>query len=250
MRTACQNLRNPREPTAKEFEDMAKALVEKYPCVGQLYDEEKKDFRSVGKDERLQLTQEQKNKLHVSLNVCLYNTYFVRVEQRKRVEFCDIDIKKRFSHFLTDFTWHSFTCTVVHKTSQIRLHFGEFRLQCLNRTSKYNTMSFERKKKSCCNIEAGFILIVFTPYTCLHNLQVINFPSLCVRCFAVRKYKVKLTISLLFCLDFHFKQAEKNGMPMKDQLKNLKAKCLPGHISESLNYQNVVSIIALISEIA
>ena len=27
MRTACQNLRNPREPTAKEFEDMAKALV-------------------------------------------------------------------------------------------------------------------------------------------------------------------------------------------------------------------------------
>ena len=108
MRTACQNLRNPREPTAKEFEDMAKALVEKYPCVGQLYDEEKKDFRSVGKDERLQLTQEQKNKLHVSLNVCLYNTYFVRVEQGKRVEFCDIDIKKRFSHFLTDFTLHSF----------------------------------------------------------------------------------------------------------------------------------------------
>ena len=84
------------------------ALVEKYQCVGQLYDEEKKDFRSVGKDERLQLTQEQKNKLHVSLNVCLYNTYFVRMEQRKRVEFCDIDIKKRFSHFLTDFTLHSF----------------------------------------------------------------------------------------------------------------------------------------------
>ena len=75
MRTACQNLRSPREPTAKEFDDMAKALIEKYPCVGQLYDEEKKDFRPVGKDERLRLTQEQKNKLHVSLDVFLDKTY-------------------------------------------------------------------------------------------------------------------------------------------------------------------------------
>ena len=74
MRTACQNLRSPREPTAKEFEDMAKALVEKYPCLGQLYDEEKKYFRPVGKDKRARLTQEQNNKLHVSLEVCLDKT--------------------------------------------------------------------------------------------------------------------------------------------------------------------------------
>ena len=77
MHTACQNLRSPRELTAKEFEDMAKALVEKYPCVGQLYDEEKKDFRPVGNDERLKLTQEQKHKLHVSLDECLYKTYIL-----------------------------------------------------------------------------------------------------------------------------------------------------------------------------
>ena len=79
MHTACQNLRSPRELTAKEFEDMAKALVEKYPCVGQLYDEEKKDFRPVGNDERLKLTQEQKHKLHVSLDECLYKTYILFV---------------------------------------------------------------------------------------------------------------------------------------------------------------------------
>ncbi len=58
MRASCQSLPAPREPTIAELEDMAKALAKKYPCVGRLYDDITKEFKSFPKEERPDLTEE------------------------------------------------------------------------------------------------------------------------------------------------------------------------------------------------
>lgn len=44
MRTACQSMPTPREPTSTELEDMAKVLVRKFPCIGRLFDDNKQEF--------------------------------------------------------------------------------------------------------------------------------------------------------------------------------------------------------------
>jgi hypothetical protein len=38
--------------------DMAKALAKKYPCVGRLYDDITKEFKTIPKEERSDLTEE------------------------------------------------------------------------------------------------------------------------------------------------------------------------------------------------
>lgn len=66
MRTACQNLATPREPTNNEMEDMAKALVKKYPSIVRLYDYGEKEYMTISEDKKCDLTQEQKSQFHVS----------------------------------------------------------------------------------------------------------------------------------------------------------------------------------------
>ena len=53
--------------------DMAKALAKKYPCVGRLYDDITKEFKTIPKEERSDLTEEQKSQLHVSYSICSKN---------------------------------------------------------------------------------------------------------------------------------------------------------------------------------
>ena len=67
MRTSCQNLPTPREPTSTELEDMAKALVRKFPCVGRLFDNNENEFKTLTEEERCDLTEEQRSQLHVSV---------------------------------------------------------------------------------------------------------------------------------------------------------------------------------------
>lgn len=66
MRTATQSLPASREPTNGEIEDMAKALCKRFPCTQQVYDDDRKEFRSIDDVERCNLTEAQKNQLHVS----------------------------------------------------------------------------------------------------------------------------------------------------------------------------------------
>lgn len=66
MRTACQSMPTPREPTSTELEDMAKALVRKFPCIARLFDDNKQEFKTLTKEERCDLTEEERSQLHVS----------------------------------------------------------------------------------------------------------------------------------------------------------------------------------------
>jgi hypothetical protein len=66
MQASCQSLPTPREPTFTELEDMAKPLTKKYPCVGRLYDDITKEFKTVPIEERSDLTEEQ---LHGSYSI-------------------------------------------------------------------------------------------------------------------------------------------------------------------------------------
>ena len=58
MRTACHNLKRPREPTMAEKEEMAKALCRKYPCLKM--NEGNEQSQTPGKENE---------KLHVSYNM-------------------------------------------------------------------------------------------------------------------------------------------------------------------------------------
>jgi hypothetical protein len=66
MRAAC-NLEIPREPTTLETLKMAKALCEKYPCLGRVRNDDGV-FVEIKPEERASLTEAQKTEFHVSNN--------------------------------------------------------------------------------------------------------------------------------------------------------------------------------------
>lgn len=73
MRSACNDLKNPREPTTLETEEMAKALCQKFPCLERVRNADG-HYVEIKPEERASLTEEQKNELHVSnvfRNFCL-----------------------------------------------------------------------------------------------------------------------------------------------------------------------------------
>lgn len=66
MRSTCQGLPNPREPSSLEMEDMAKALCTRYPCTARICEEDGKTYREIVPEERENLSEMQQKQIHVS----------------------------------------------------------------------------------------------------------------------------------------------------------------------------------------